>query len=168
MRKQGTIFLNSEQKIIYAEKRVNNFLNNDEQRIILCRMLEIIYVENSEQFYLMQKKDFMNAVSRFEYTVNMMGRVKILLMQKQILSIQINSIIVKFKHEKTFRFGIQIQKKRFHQVFYEKTMNDFLNSEHKIIYAKTRVNNFLNNVEQKIILCKMLEIGYAKNSEQFL
>ena len=55
MRKQGTIFLNSEQKIIYAEKRVNNFLNNDEQRIILCRMLEIVYVENSEQFYLMQK-----------------------------------------------------------------------------------------------------------------
>ena len=64
MRKQGTIFLNSEQKIIYAEKRVNNFLNNDEQRIILCRMLEIVYVENSEQFlwenteqfYLLQKK----------------------------------------------------------------------------------------------------------------
>ena len=52
-------------------------------------MLEIVYVENSEQFlwenseqfYLMQKKkDFMNAVSRFEYTVNMMGRVQILLM----------------------------------------------------------------------------------------
>ena len=36
--------------------------------------------ENSEQFYLMQKKDFMNAVSRFEYTVNMMDRVQILLM----------------------------------------------------------------------------------------
>ena len=67
---------------------MNNFLNNDEQRIILCRMLEIIYVENSEQFYLMQKKDFMNAVSRFEYTVNMMGRVKILLMWKLILSVQ--------------------------------------------------------------------------------
>ena len=67
MRKQGTIFLNSEQKIIYAEKRVNNFLNNEqkiiyaekrlnnfvnnvEQKIILCKMLEIIYVENSEQF----------------------------------------------------------------------------------------------------------------------
>ena len=47
-------------------------------------------------------------------------------------------------------------------------MNDFLNSEHKIIYAKKRVNNFLNNVEQKIILCKMLEIGYAENSKQFL
>ena len=43
-------FLNSEQKIIYAEKRVNNFLNNAEQKIILCRILEIVYVENSEQF----------------------------------------------------------------------------------------------------------------------
>ena len=51
-------------------------------------MLEIVYVENSEQFlwenseqfYLMQKTDFMNAVNRFEYTVNMMGRVQILLM----------------------------------------------------------------------------------------
>ena len=37
-----------EQRIIYAEKRVNNFLNNAEQEIILCRTLEIIYVENSE------------------------------------------------------------------------------------------------------------------------
>ena len=43
-------FLNSEQKIIYAEKRVNNFLNNAEQKIILCRMLEIVYAKNSEQF----------------------------------------------------------------------------------------------------------------------
>ena len=43
-------FLNSEQKIIYAEKRVNNFLNNAEQKIILCKMLEIVYAENSEQF----------------------------------------------------------------------------------------------------------------------
>ena len=41
-------FLNSKQKIIYAEKRVNNFLNNAEHKIILCRMLEIVYVENSE------------------------------------------------------------------------------------------------------------------------
>ena len=73
-------FLNSEQKIIYAEKRVNNFVNNTEQKIVLCKMLEIVYVENSEQFlrenseqfYLMQKTDFMNAVSIFEYTVNMM------------------------------------------------------------------------------------------------
>ena len=51
-------------------------------------MLEIVYAknseqllwENSEQLYLMQKIDFMNAVSRFEYTVNMMCRVQILLM----------------------------------------------------------------------------------------
>ena len=53
----------SEQLIIYAEKRVNNFLNNAEHKIILCRILEMVYVENSEQFsrenseqfYLMQK-----------------------------------------------------------------------------------------------------------------
>ena len=51
-------------------------------------MLEIVYAENSEQFlwenseqfYLMQKIDFMNAVSKFEYTVNMMYREQILLM----------------------------------------------------------------------------------------
>ena len=43
-------------------------------------MLEIVYAkkseqflwENSEQFYLMQKTNFMNAVSKFKYTVNMM------------------------------------------------------------------------------------------------
>ena len=45
-------FLNSEQKIIYAEKRVNNFLNNAEQKIILCKMLEIVYAENNEQFFM--------------------------------------------------------------------------------------------------------------------
>ena len=51
-------------------------------------MFEIVYAENSEQFswenseqfYLMQKIDFMNAVSRFEYRVNMMYREQILLM----------------------------------------------------------------------------------------
>ena len=47
-------------------------------------------------------------------------------------------------------------------------MNDFLNSEQKIIYVEKRVNNFVNNAEQKIILCKILEIVYAKNSEQLL
>ena len=82
-------FLNSEQKIIYAEKRVNFFfLNNAKQKIISCRMLEIVYaknseqflLENSEQFYLMQKINFMNVVSRFKYTVNMMCREQILLM----------------------------------------------------------------------------------------
>ena len=76
----GNNFLNSEHKIIYAEKRVNKFLNNYEQKIILCRMLEIVYVENSEQFYLIQKTNFMNVVSRFEYTVNMMYIEQILLM----------------------------------------------------------------------------------------
>ena len=53
-------------------------------------MLEIVYAENNEQFYLMQKTDFMNVVSRFEYTVNMMCKVQILLMQKHILSMQKN------------------------------------------------------------------------------
>ena len=85
--KTANKFLNSEQKIIYTEKRVNNFLNNAEQKIILCKMLEIVYAkniekflwENSEQFYLMQKTDFMNAVSSFENTVNMMCREQILL-----------------------------------------------------------------------------------------
>ena len=64
-----------------------NSENNAEQKIILCRMLEIVYAENSEQFlwenseqfYLIQKTDFMNAVSKFEYTVNMMCREQILL-----------------------------------------------------------------------------------------
>ena len=81
-------FFNSKQKIIYAKKRVNNFLNNTEQKIILYRILEIVYVENNEQFlwenskqfYLMQKIDFMKAISRFEYTVNMMCKEQILLM----------------------------------------------------------------------------------------
>ena len=67
---------------------MNNFLNNAEQKIILCKMLEIVYAENceqflwenSEQFYLMQKTDFMNAVSKFEYIVNMMCKEQILLM----------------------------------------------------------------------------------------
>ena len=70
------------------QKRVNNFLNNAKQRMILCKMLEIVYAENSEQFlwenseqfYLMQKIDFINVVSRFEYTVNMRSREQILLM----------------------------------------------------------------------------------------
>ena len=50
-------------------------------------MLKTIYAENSEQFlwenseqfYLMQKIDFMNEVRKFEYTVNMMSREQILL-----------------------------------------------------------------------------------------
>ena len=60
------------QKKQFMQKTVNNF----------CK--------KNEQFYLIQKTNFMNAVNRFEYTVNMMGRVQILLMQKQILSMQNN------------------------------------------------------------------------------
>ena len=47
-------------------------------------------------------------------------------------------------------------------------MNNFLNSEQKIIYEEKKVNNFLNNAEQKIILCKIVKIVYTENSEQFL
>ena len=54
----------------------------------------------------MQKIDFMNAVSRFEYAVNMMFREQILLMQKKIYQCKkIDPIIVKFKPEKAFKFG---------------------------------------------------------------
>ena len=52
-------------------------------------------------------------------------------------------------------------------MFYEKTANNFFNSEQRIIYAEKRVNNFLNNAEHKIILCRILEIVYIENSEQF-
>ena len=51
---------------------------------------------------------------------------------------------------------------------HKKTVNKFLNSEHKIIYVKKRANNFLNNAEQEIILCKIVEIVFTENSEQFL
>ena len=47
-------------------------------------------------------------------------------------------------------------------------MNNFLNSDQKLIYIEKIVKIFVNNAEQKIILCKMLEIVYAENSEQFL
>ena len=49
MRKQGKFFLNNEQKIIYIEKKVNNFVNNAKHKIIVCKLLEIVYVKNSEQ-----------------------------------------------------------------------------------------------------------------------
>ena len=51
--------------------------------------------------------------------------------------------------------------------FYEKTVNN-LCSEQRIIYAKKRLNNFLNTAEHKIILCRMLEIVYVENNEEFL
>ena len=58
MRKQLTIFWNSEQKIIYAKKKANNFLNNAEQKIILCKIVEIIYTEKSEQFLWENNEQF--------------------------------------------------------------------------------------------------------------
>ena len=58
---------------------MSNFVNNAVQKIILCKMLEMVYTEKNERFYLMQKTDFMTAVSKFEYTVNMMCREQILL-----------------------------------------------------------------------------------------
>ena len=73
-------FLKSEQKIIYAEKRGNNFLNHAKQRIILCKIVEVVYAENSEQFYLIKKTNFINAIRIFEYSINMMYREQILLM----------------------------------------------------------------------------------------
>ena len=52
-------------------------------------------------------------------------------------------------------------------MFYEKTVNS-LCSERRIIYVEKRVNNFWNNAEQEINLCKMLEIVYEENNEQFV
>ena len=72
-------------------------------------MLEIVYAENSEQFlwennerfYLIQKTDFMNAVSKFKYTANMMCGEQILLRRNRFYQCRkTNSIIVKFKHRK--------------------------------------------------------------------
>ena len=51
-------FLKSEQRIIYEEKTMNNFLNNAEQKIILYIMLEIVYAENSEQFLWENNEQF--------------------------------------------------------------------------------------------------------------
>ena len=51
-------------KTVYAENNEQFLWENSEQFLW----------ENSEQFHLMQKTDFMNAVTKFEYTVNMMCR----------------------------------------------------------------------------------------------
>ena len=58
MRKLWTIFLNSEQKIIYAKKIANNFQNNAKQKIILCKIVEIVYTENNEQFLWENNEQF--------------------------------------------------------------------------------------------------------------
>ena len=67
--------------VTYLKKHKNHL------SAIIAPMLKIVYAENSEQFlwenseqfYLIQKTDFMNTVSKFEYTVNMMCREQILL-----------------------------------------------------------------------------------------
>ena len=59
--------------VTYLKKHKNHL------SAIITPMLKTVYAENSEQFYLMQKTDFMNAISKFEYTVNMMCREQILL-----------------------------------------------------------------------------------------
>ena len=54
------------------------------------KTLNNFYEKNNEQFYLIQKTNFMNAIRIFKYTINMMCREQILLMQNQILSMQKN------------------------------------------------------------------------------
>ena len=122
-------FLNSENKIIYTENRRNNFVNNAEQKIILSKMLEIVYAKNSEQFlwengeqfYLMWKTDFMNAVSWFEFTVNVVGRQQIFYWCRNRFyqCRKIDSIIVKFKHEKNSDLTFRFRKNDFTRCFWE-------------------------------------------------
>ena len=54
----ASLFKIFEQWIIYAKKTVNNFLNNAEQKIILCKMLKIVYAEKSEQFLWENSEQF--------------------------------------------------------------------------------------------------------------
>ena len=59
-------------------------------------MLQIVYAknseqflwENSEQFYLMQKTDFMNIVSIFEYMVNMMCRENFIHVETDFINVE--------------------------------------------------------------------------------
>ena len=67
--------------VTYLKKQKNHL------SAIIAPMLKTVYAENSEQFlwennehfYLIQKTDFMNAISKFKYTINMMCREQILL-----------------------------------------------------------------------------------------
>ena len=54
----GVLWENSEQKIIYAEKRVNIVLINVEQKIILCKIVKIVYAKNSEQLLWENNEQF--------------------------------------------------------------------------------------------------------------
>ena len=54
-------------------------------------------------------------------------------------------------------------------MFHEKTVNNFLNSEQKIIYAKKRANNFINNLckSQKLFIQKKMNNFYEKTMNNF-
>ena len=58
------------------------------QKTVYIEKSEKFLWENNEKFSLLQNTNFMNAVSRLEYTINMIYREQILLMPKQILSMQ--------------------------------------------------------------------------------
>ena len=60
---RGVLWENREQFMQWTEnnlckKIVNNFLNNADQKIILYRILEIVYAENSEQFLCENNEQF--------------------------------------------------------------------------------------------------------------
>ena len=57
--------------------KCNNYAN---AKIVYAENSEQFLWENSEQFYLIQKTNFMNAIKIFKYIVNMMCRKQILLM----------------------------------------------------------------------------------------
>ena len=73
---------------------MNNFLNNAKQKIILCRILEIVYAENneqflwenSEQFYLIQKNRF------YEYSKQIRIYSKHDVQRENFISVEINFI----------------------------------------------------------------------------
>ena len=138
--KAANNFLNSEQRIIYEEKTANNFLNNAEQNIILCKILEIVYVENSEkfswenseQFYLMQK---------------------IILLSEQFY-IQLIRTFLQIRIFRHLPLGD----------LYESFI--FISWSLSIIHMVTYFKKHKNHLSA--IIAPMLKTVYAKNSEQFL
>ena len=89
-------------------------------------------------------------------------------MQKQILLMQKNRFdyfeIQTGKSIQIWRLGLE---KKFHQAFYGETVNNFLNSEHKIIYTEQRVNNFVMNAEHKKFYAKCWKYFMQKTVNNF-
>ena len=114
----------------------------------------------------MQKTDFMNTVSRFKYTVNMMCRKLLLLVQKQFSSMQKNRFnyceiqprksiqIWHINLENTISLGVLFE--NMEQLFKQGAENNFRRKE---------CEEFENNAGQKIILQRMLELVCAENNE---